>query len=223
MLSGHLAAALALKPVEKRLNLGILFFAALFADFLLGILTLVGVEQVHVPANFDDVHYLTFTFPYSHGLVASLVWALIAFGIVKLAWKNTQSTKAGIVVAVAVFSHFILDWLVHMPELPMLDENSTKLGLGLWKSNLNAAIILEVCLVILGLAIYLYYVRGLKAANRYALITLMAAMAILTVVGQTLSTSAPPPMGAAATWILETPLLAGMAFWIDRKSSAGTK
>jgi len=220
MFAGHLAAALALKPVEKRLNLGILFFAALFADFLLGILTLAGVEQVHVPANFDEVHYLTFTFPYSHGLAASLAWALIAFGIVKLAWKNTQSTKAGIVVAIAVFSHFILDWIVHIPELPLLGDNSMKLGLGLWSDNLVAALTLEVGLVVVGLALYLYYVRGLKPANRYGLIALMAAMAALTVVGQTLSTSAPPPMAAAATWILETLLLTGMAYWIDRKSSS---
>ena len=84
MLAGHLAVALALKPAEKRLNLGILFFAALFADFLLGILVLVGIEQVHIPANFGNVHYLTFTFPYSHGLLASIIWSLIAFGIVKL-------------------------------------------------------------------------------------------------------------------------------------------
>jgi len=220
VLAGHLAVALALKPAEKRLNLGILFFAALFADFLLGILVLVGIEQVHTPANFGNVHYLTFTFPYSHGLVASIIWSLIAFGIVKLSWKKVGSTKAGLVVAVVVFSHFVLDWVVHIPELPILGANSPLVGLALWDSNLIMALALEVALVIAGTVIYLRYIQSLSSISRYGLIGLMTFMSLITVVGQGFSSVAPPPVAAAATWILETLLLAALAYLIDRKSTA---
>jgi hypothetical protein len=39
--------------------------------------------------------------------------------------------KAAFVVALAVFSHWILDFLVHRPGLPLYD-NTAKVGLALW-------------------------------------------------------------------------------------------
>jgi hypothetical protein len=34
----------------------------------------------------------------------------------------------------AVFSHFALDLIVHVPDLPMLGQESAKLGFGLWRA-----------------------------------------------------------------------------------------
>lgn len=34
-----------------------------------------GLEHAYVPLNFDRLHYLTFSFPYSHGFVASVIWS----------------------------------------------------------------------------------------------------------------------------------------------------
>ncbi len=215
MLAGHLAVALALKPVEKRLNLGLLVFAAFFADFLLGILVLLGVEQVHVPEDFSSLHYLTFTFPYSHGLVSNLLWAALAFGLVKVLWKQPGSTKAGLVMAAAVFSHFILDWLVHIPELPVLGTASPLLGLGLWRTDLNLALGLETGLVVVGTLVYLATAGGLSPARRYGLIGVVGLVTALTITGQTQAATPPPAFGAASTWILESLLLAGLAYWLD--------
>ena len=77
MFVGHLGVGLGLKKVEPEVNLGLLFFATLLLDFLLGIFVLMGIEQVHVPADYASLHYLMFTFPYSHGLLASLIWAAL--------------------------------------------------------------------------------------------------------------------------------------------------
>src|SRR5262245_28014615 len=126
MFAGHLAAGLVLKKVERRLNLGWLFFATLFHDFLLGILVLLGLEQVHIPSNFAQTHYLTFTFPYSHGLAASIFWSLLGFGITYALlprWSSSERKRAGLAISLVVFSHFILDWMVHIPEIPLLGNN----------------------------------------------------------------------------------------------------
>ena len=77
MFAGHLATGLVLKKMERRINLGWLFFAALAYDSLLVIFTLLGLEQIHTE-GYAQTHYLTFTFPYSHGLAASVVWSLPA-------------------------------------------------------------------------------------------------------------------------------------------------
>jgi hypothetical protein len=218
MFAGHLAAGLALKKAEPRANLGLLFFATLFSDFLLGLFVLFGIEQVHVPANFADIHYLTFTFPYSHGLLASLVWSLLAFLVVQQLWRPNggQKWRVGLVIALAVFSHFLLDWIVHVPELPLLGESSPKLGLGLW-NHLSLALTLETCLVILGLALYFQAVKPSRHITQVGVVLLMLLVTITTVAGQAFSNTPPPPTGAALSWIIQPLILGGVAYWLDRQ------
>ena len=85
MFVGHLGVGLTLKKIEPKINLGILFFASLFIDFLLGLFVLAGLEQVIVPNAYSQLHYLNFSFPYSHGLLAVVIWSLILFGVTYLA------------------------------------------------------------------------------------------------------------------------------------------
>src|SRR5262249_60756631 len=125
---GHLGAGLAAKRVDPRLSLGVLFLAAMLLDALLWTFVLMGLEEVHVPADFGRAHYLTFTFPYSHGLVASVAWSLTAFAVARACGGTA---RAGWVVAAAVFSHFLLDALVHRAGLPVLGPASFQPGLRL--------------------------------------------------------------------------------------------
>ena len=218
MFAGHLAAGLALKQADQRVNLGLLFFATLFADFLLGIFVLLGLEEVHVPANFAELHYLTFTFPYSHGLIASLFWALLAFLLVQLLWPAPRAARGriGWVIALAVFSHFLLDWLVHIPELPILGEASPKLGLGLWH-NLALALALEALLVVIGLALYFKAVKPARRVTQVGVVLLMILVTGATVAGQAFSNTPPPPTGAALSWIIQPLVLGAVAYWLDRR------
>ena len=219
MFAGHLAAGLVLKKMERRINLGWLFFAALFHDFLLGILVLLGLEQIHIPANFAQTHYLTFTFPYSHGLAASIIWSLLGFGItyaVLPRWSTKERRQAGLVIAIAVFSHFVLDWFVHIPEMPLLGENSPKLGLSLW-NNLPLALGLEVGLVFIGFIYYLSMVKPKTNLAKYGVAALMVLITVLTVSGQLFAETPPPANGAAMTWIFQPFLICGLAYWFDRK------
>ena len=219
MFAGHLAAGLVLKKMERRINLGWLFFAAMFHDFLLGILVLLGLEQIHIPANFAQTHYLTFTFPYSHGLAASIIWSLLGFGItyaVLPRWSTKERRQAGLVIAIAVFSHFVLDWFVHIPEMPLLGDNSPKLGLSLW-NNLPLALGLEVGLVFIGFIYYLSMVKPKTNLAKYGVAALMVLITVLTVTGQLLAETPPPATGAAMSWIFQPFLICGLAYWFDRK------
>jgi hypothetical protein len=74
---GHVAVALGASRAIPRVNVGWLVFAAFLSDFLLGIFAVVGVEHASVPDSYASKHYLLFTFPYSHGLAALVVWAAI--------------------------------------------------------------------------------------------------------------------------------------------------
>lgn len=220
MFAGHLAAGLVLKKMERRLNLGWLFFAALFHDFLLGILVLSGLEQIHIPANFSQIHYLTFTFPYSHGLVASIFWSLLGFGITYALlprWASQERKRAGLAISLAVFSHFVLDWLVHVPELPLLGDDSLKIGLGLW-NNLPLALTLEVALVVIGFIFYLAAIKPKTNLARYGLGILLLFIATMTAMGMVFANTPPPATGAAASWIFQPFLISGLAYWFDKNA-----
>jgi hypothetical protein len=219
MFAGHLAAGLVLKKMERRINLGWLFFASLAHDSLLGIFTLVGLEQIHTE-NYAQTHYLTFTFPYSHGLAASVIWSVLAFGItyaVLPRWASKERTQAGAVMGLAVFSHFVLDWLVHIPEMPLLGNDSPMLGLGLW-NNLPLALTLEVALVVIGFVFYLYVVKPQTNLARYGLGGLLLFTATMTVMGMLFAQTPPPASGAALSWIMQPLLICGLAYWFDKSS-----
>jgi len=206
---GHLAAGLMLKRVEPRINLGVLFFATLLLDFLLGVFYCIGIEKAYVPSNYSQLHYLTFSFPYSHGLVASFIWSLLIFLLA--AWQ--RNSGIGIVLAIAVFSHFILDFIVHVPELPVVGPNSYKLGLGLW-NHMTIALPAEILLVVIGLILYLNGLRSKSFRNKYGVVILMIFFSILTIMGMT-STEPPNINAVAISWIAAPLVFAGLGFWLD--------
>jgi hypothetical protein len=89
---------------------------------------------------------------YSHSLVGAL---LIAGGAGLLAAKR-WSRQGGLLVAATVFSHWLLDLLVHRPDLPILPGNLGHLpllGFGLWNTP-AVSITLEALLVVGGALLY---------------------------------------------------------------------
>ena len=91
---------------------------------------LLGIEKVRIvpgitATNPLDLYYV----PYTHSLIGSMLWS-IAAGIAYYLLRKADGTAAAIVGA-AVFSHWVLDWLVHRPDLPLYDD-TFKVGLGLW-------------------------------------------------------------------------------------------
>ncbi len=218
MFIGHLGVGMALKQVEPRVNLGILFFASLLPDFLLGVLILAGVEKVHIPADYAQKHYLTFTFPYSHSLVMALVYSVLAsalaFGV---GFRGkTYKFRAAIAVGLAVFIHWVCDWLEHPGLLPLAGENSYHLSLGLW-DKMEMALGIEVLLLVIGLVIFLKQAGDIGPWARWGFAFFMVILTIVAVAGQVTATSAPSPTGLAVNWILSPIVLSLLAFGVDRK------
>jgi membrane-bound metal-dependent hydrolase YbcI (DUF457 family) len=120
--------------------------------FCLGVFGALGLEHAQVPPDFAARHYLTFTFPYSHGLVSLLLWGIILGAL--LCWTDARNrSRAFLVIATLVVSHFLLDGLVHVPELPLLGQGSPKVGLALW-NHMPLELSLETVMALAGLVVY---------------------------------------------------------------------
>ena len=217
MFVGHLGVGLALKKVAPGINLGVLLFATLFLDVLLGFFVLAGFEQVIVPDTYSQLHYLHFIFPYSHSLIAVVVWSLIAFGVTYLGWiGDTHSKiKASVAISAAIFFHWICDWVEHPPQLPVAGDNSKMLGLGLW-NNLTTALTLEVVLVAVGMTIYLRTAKKIGTTGRLGIVVLMILLTSVAVIGQATVTQAPEQNAVAASMIVQAIVICSLAVWIDR-------
>jgi hypothetical protein len=219
MFAGHLAAGLILKRPGRMVGLGSLFFAAMLLDFVLWVLVLCGIESLHVLPGYRRASDLAFDFPYSHSLMASLGWSCAGF---LAGWMKCREPairlRTSLVVATAVFSHFVLDWLVHIPELLVAGRDSAKLGLGLWR-HLPLAWSVEGLLMVVGLWIYLKTVR-LSRGGRATLISVMVLVLVMTVAGQASTAPLPKPDVMAATSLLTIAILVVFGWWVERQTDS---
>src|SRR4051812_23055229 len=104
MFVGHYGISFAAKSFEKRIPLWLLFIAVQFVDVLWAIFVLTGIEKVRITPGITatnplDLYYM----PYTHSLVAALLWAVFGFIGYKIADKG--GSRAALIIAVAIFSH----------------------------------------------------------------------------------------------------------------------
>ena len=153
MFVGHYGVSFAAKRFEPQLPLWVLFIAVQLLDVAWSPLVLLGVEQVRIvpgitASNPLDLYYM----PYTHSLVAACVWSLAALVMYRVV-RHAKRWTPSIVLAGAVLSHWILDFIVHRPDLPLYD-NSAKVGLGLWNVA-PLAFGLETAILFGGMYLYL--------------------------------------------------------------------
>jgi hypothetical protein len=220
MFAGHVGAALALGRAARGVNLGIFMLAAVFPDVLLWLLVLLGWESAVIPADFARTHQAEFVFPYSHGLLATIGWSTLAGAVTWLWYPRLRGARlrAAALLAAAVFSHWLLDALVHAAELPIAGAGSPKVGLGLWRMML-LALATEAVITLGGL--YLFVAgTDLSRARKLGLAVLTVSILLFTMVGMTL---APPPPSAtimAASSLVMLSVVCALAGWLARPSAA---
>jgi hypothetical protein len=216
MVIGHFAVAFAAKRVAPRTSLGTLFVAAQLADLMWPVFLLLGWEQVKITRNVDPFLTLSFTsYPWSHSLVTGVAGG-IAFGA--LYFAVTRYSLGAIVVALLVPSHWVLDLVVHVPDLPLYPGGTARFGLSLWNYP-AATMIVEGAMFIIGVSIYARTTRPRDRAGRYGL---WALATFLVVIYLASSISPPPPTVTALAWtaLIGWPLTL-FPWWVDRHRIAG--
>ncbi len=132
MFIGHYGVALAAKPVRKAIPLWLLFIAVQWLDVVWSVLVMLGIEKVRIVQGFTegsplDLYYM----PYTHGLMGAIALSFVLGALASLFIRDKRSAVIA-VVAGAVFSHWLLDLVVHVEDLPLLGD-SMKVGFGLWR------------------------------------------------------------------------------------------
>jgi hypothetical protein len=213
MFAGHIGAGLAIARAERQVNAGAFVLAALLLDVLLWLFVLVGWESVRLPAPGAGPRAPAFVFPYSHGLLASLAWSALA-GAAAVLLRPPRAVKAAALVGGAVFSHWLLDALVHEPEMPLAGPGSAMVGLGLWRT-LPAALGVEALVLLAGLRLF---VAGapLSRVRRAGLVALSLGALALTVAGMTVAPPPPSARAMAATSLVTLAAVCGVAGWLGR-------
>ena len=157
MFLGHYGVAFALKRAEPKVSLGTLFLAVQLVDLLWGICLLLGWEQARIVPGYTAASPLEFvSYPITHSLLAGVLWGIAAAALY-YSWPTTDTARhwqASAVVGLAVLSHWFLDLVVHVRDLPLASDDSAKLGLGLWRSVAGTTAV-ELIVFLGGLSLYL--------------------------------------------------------------------
>src|SRR5512135_916657 len=212
MFIGHYGPALAAKPLEKRLPLWLLFVAVQWLDVVWSILVMFHVEKLRIVKGFTqgsslDLYYM----PFTHGLLGALALSTILGAIAALFYHERRMAII-VVVAGAVFSHWLLDLVVHVPDLPLLG-NSFKVGFGLWR-YLWLSFPLEIGSLVAGAV---FYVRAVPPRARFGDVYLwlfVAAMALVETYGA-FGPEPASPIAEAETALIAYAALAALAGAVD--------
>jgi hypothetical protein len=212
MFLGHFAVALGAKKAAPETSLGTLVVGAQLADLVWPIFLLLGWERVEIVPGITRITPLDFiSYPYSHSLAAEALWAAAIGGVY---YAVRRYARGAIVLALSVPSHWLLDFIAHRPDMPLV-PGGTRYGIGLW-NHPAATIVVEFALFAGGMAIYLRTFRTKDRVHAYtlgALLILLSALYLAAILGP------PPPdvetlaISALAMW-----LTLPWAAWGDRSS-----
>ena len=211
MFIGHYALGLVAKRIAPRTSLGTLLLAPSLADLLWPVFLLLGWERVRVTGGANPFLALTFdAYPVSHSLLALLGWGIL---LALLYWWRTGDARAATIVGLLVVSHWVLDVVTHVPDMPLY-PGGPKVGLGLWNS-VTGTVLIEGAMFVAGAWVYLTTTRARDAVGRYALWALLAFLLLSDVAS--LFTGPPPTLQAIELGgIVFGWLFVGWAAWADR-------
>ena len=212
MFIGHAALGFAAKPAAPRASLAWLLVAPWLLDILWPIFLMLGIERVSIVPGATALTPLDFSwYPWSHSLVMSIVWAVL---LALLYRARTGDRRGAAIIGGLVVSHWLLDLIVHRPDLPIAPGLATRVGLGLWNRP-TATLVVEGALFALGLSVYLVATRAKDrrgAIGLWSLVVFIVGIYVSSVLG-------PPPPSASAMAPVTLAfgiLIAPWAFWVDR-------
>ncbi len=211
MFIGHFGVAFAAQKAAPKPSLGTLFIAAQFIDLLWPFFLILGLEKVKISPGITNVTPLDFVhYPFSHSLAGVIFWAVLFGGFYYFLRKDKRTS---IVLGILVLSHWVLDLLVHRPDLPVLPGVDLFVGFNLWNSYI-ATILLEG--IIFATGIY-FYVKNTSAKNKtgnfslWGIVIFLLAVYLMNLFGPLPQSEEPIGYIGLSQW-----LLVAWAYWIDR-------
>jgi len=211
MFVGHYSTAFAVRTGRNQIPLWVLFVAVQLLDLLWAPFVFLRLEKVRIVLGITatsplDLYYM----PYTHSLIGALVWSALAGFVYKLVRGAKASSSAALIVALAVFSHWILDLIVHRPDLAIYDD-TLKVGFGLLNYK-GAEFAMEIALLVIGIALYLKR-NVIKSAGRKIAIAVFGVVLILV---QTQTTFGGRPLSSNRIVAITT-LFAAIAFVLEKQ------
>lgn len=180
MFAGHFGLAAAVKAKSPEVPLWAVMLSTQLLDVFFVPLYVTGVETIETIGEGGYGNSVIHA-DYTHSLIGALLITLLAGIFARRFWGK----RAGLIISAVVFSHWILDLLVHRADLPILPGNLGNLpllGFGIWKYPFLSHLI-EFILV--GIGIILYYrslVPGTKGRKRWLALSTSGIMGILLIV-----------------------------------------
>ncbi|HVU89554.1 MAG TPA: hypothetical protein VFE62_13750, partial [Gemmataceae bacterium] len=160
MFVGHYGVSLAARPMLARVPLWVWFLATQWIDVAWSVLVLLGIEKLRIVPGFTEANALDLYYmPYTHGLPGAVVFSF-ALGVIVALFVSGNRAMTVLLVTIVSFSHWILDLVVHLPDLPLYD-NSAKVGFGLWQ---HVMLSFPFELIVLGLGAW-FYARRMTFAH----------------------------------------------------------
>jgi hypothetical protein len=216
MFAGHYAAALAAKAAEPRAPMWTLVAGAQLVDIGWSVLVLAGVERGSIDPALPGSALVLEHMPWTHSLPAALAWSLAAVLLSKLLLR--LATRTAIIIGAVVFSHWLLDLIVHRPDLELYPDGP-RLGFGLWNMPVPEQAVEIGLLAVAGMFWAAQRARaGLSAWPAAAFVTLLVAVQIIALLMPQHASDSIAPMAPTALAVYVA--LAIVAIFLDgRKPS----
>jgi membrane-bound metal-dependent hydrolase YbcI (DUF457 family) len=151
MVAGHFGLAAGVKATEQRAPLWALMLATAWLDVLFGPLFAIGIEDLRMLPRGGYGNVIIHA-DYTHSLVGAAILAVLFGAVAAIPW----GTRIGVVLGAVVFSHWLLDLVVHRADMAILPGNLgdlPRLGFGLWRAPVASAL-LELAIIAVGSYLY---------------------------------------------------------------------
>lgn len=152
--TGHLAIGFAARKYAPQIPVIVFLIAAYAIDLIYFIFLAFGIDKI----DYD---------PWSHSLFMAVIWSFSA-GLITLLFS--KKFRSGLVIGLVVFSHWILDIIV-WDNVPLFFDETHRIGFGLYNkigfsltglkldSGTAIAASIELCMLAVGVVIYLLYLK----------------------------------------------------------------
>lgn len=213
MFIGHFGVSFAAKKFAPQVSLATLFVATQFVDILWPFLLVFGVEKVAVKPGYTETNAFEFLhYPYTHSLFMGLVWGVIVGGI---HWLVKRDYRSALVIGFCVLSHWLLDVIVHVADLPLSPFGDYKVGFGLW-NHVVVTLIVEAAIFLGGVFIYTGVTKAKNKAGKWGLWTLVVLLLLLTLSNTFGPTPPDSVMILFYSFVILMTIIIGLSYWVDK-------